>query len=170
MTTTTMTTTGRYCRTPSPIGQLLLVGDQGKLVGLFVADHDRSPAVEAGWIEDEDAFAEARRQLDEYFAGTRTDFDLDIDLAGTPFQVAVWQALLDVRYGETASYGEIAREIGRPAACRAVGAANGRNPISIVVPCHRVIGGDGTLTGYGWGTERKAWLLDHERAVMAAAR
>jgi methylated-DNA-[protein]-cysteine S-methyltransferase len=167
---TSTTTTGRYCLIPSPIGQLLLVGDQGKLVGLFVADHDRSPAVEAGWIEDEDAFAEARRQLDEYFAGTRTNFDLDIDLAGTPFQVAVWQALLDVRYGETASYGEIAREIGRPAACRAVGAANGRNPISIVVPCHRVIGGDGTLTGYGWGTERKAWLLDHERAVMAAAR
>jgi methylated-DNA-[protein]-cysteine S-methyltransferase len=167
---TSTTTTGRYCLIPSPIGQLLLVADRGKLVGLFVADHDRSPAVASGWIEDEDALAQPRRQLEEYFAGTRTDFDLDIDLAGTPFQVAVWQALLDVRYGETASYGDIAREIGRPAACRAVGAANGRNPISIVVPCHRVIGGDGTLTGYGWGTERKAWLLDHERAVMAAAR
>jgi methylated-DNA-[protein]-cysteine S-methyltransferase len=167
MTIQAPTTTSRYCRIPSPIGELLLVGDRGKLSGLFVADHRRSPVIGPGWISDDEPFEQPRRQLGEYFDGTRTEFELDMDLAGTPFQVAVWRALLEVGYGETASYGEIARGIGRPAACRAVGAANGRNPISIVVPCHRVIGGNGTLTGYGWGTERKAWLLDHERATRA---
>jgi len=102
-------------------------------------------------------------QLDEYFAGTRQDFNVALELRGSPFQVEVWTALQAIPYGETTSYAGIAGAIGRPAAVRAVGAANGRNPISIIVPCHRVIGADGSLTGYGWGVEHKAWLLDHER-------
>jgi methylated-DNA-[protein]-cysteine S-methyltransferase len=101
--------------------------------------------------------------LDEYFEGTRRDFDLTLELRGTDFQVAVWSALRAIPYGQTTSYSAIANAIGKPASVRAVGAANGRNPISIVVPCHRVIGADGSLTGYGWGVDRKAWLLDHEQ-------
>lgn len=149
---------------PSPIGDLLLVGRGDALVGLYVADHEHCPRVPTGCTRDDDAFEEARGQLDEYFVGTRRTFDLRVEpLGGTAFQRAVWRALLDVPYGETAGYGEIARRLGRPTAARAVGAANGRNPVSIVVPCHRVVGADGRLTGYGWGNERKAWLLDHER-------
>jgi methylated-DNA-[protein]-cysteine S-methyltransferase len=147
----------------SPIGNLLLVGRPGVLTGLYVADHDRCPAVAPEWVEDDDAFTDVRRQLGEYFEGTRRTFDVHTEPAGSPFQRQVWQALLDIPYGHTASYGDIARRLGRPTAARAIGAANGRNPISIVVPCHRVIGANGTLTGYGWGNERKAWLLDHER-------
>ena len=155
----------RYTTTTSPLGPLLLVGRGGALTGLFVADHDRCPPPGSGWVADDEALGDARRQLAEYFEGSRTRFDLAIDLAGTPFQLTVWHALLEIPYGETISYGELARRTGRPGAARAVGAANGRNPISVVVPCHRVIGGDGTLTGYGWGTERKAWLLDHEAGI-----
>jgi len=163
-TTTTLAPTAprSWARFPSPIGQLLAVGHDGVLTGLYVADHDRCPPVPSDWAEDDDGFQDARRQLDEYFAGTRRTFDLRIELHGSPFQRRVWQALLDVPYGHTASYGEIARRLGHPTAARAIGAANGRNPVSIVVPCHRVVGANGTLTGYGWGTERKAWLLDHE--------
>ncbi len=150
---------------PSPIGTLLLTGRDGVLTGLYVSDHDGAPEPDPGSVEDPDAFAEVRRQLEEYFAGTRRDFDLDLQLDGTEFQREVWQALLDVPYGQTASYRDIAMAIDRPTATRAVGAANGRNPLSIIVPCHRVIGADGTLTGYGWGTDRKQWLLEHERAV-----
>ena len=150
----------------SPLGPLLLVGRGGALTGLFLADHERCPPRPADWVEDDQAFADARQQLAEYFDGSRTRFELGIELEGTPFQVTVWRALLEVPYGETISYGELARRTGRPGAARAVGAANGRNPISLVVPCHRVIGGDGTPTGYGWGTERKAWLLDHEAGVL----
>lgn len=152
---------------PSPIGQLLLVGRPGVLNGLYVADHERCASVPPEWVEDDDAFADSRRQLVEYFDGGRTTFDLRIELHGSPFQRQVWQALLDVPFGHTASYGEIARRIGRPTAPRAVGAANGRNPVSIIVPCHRVIGASGTLTGYGWGPDRKAWLLEHEARVTA---
>lgn len=147
---------------PSPIGPLLAVGRSGLLTGLYVADHARCPAPPGEAARDDDAFEEPRRQLAEYFAGDRRTFDLRIELHGTPFQRRVWEALLEVPFGETASYGQIARRLGLPTAARAVGAANGRNPVSIVVPCHRVVGADGTLTGYGWGTERKAWLLDHE--------
>ena len=151
-----------YCFVDSPIGRLLLTGRAGVLTGLYVAEEDtgRTPPPDA--IEDEAAFDDVRSQLGEYFAGTRTEFDLNIELAGTPFQTTVWSALQEIPYGVTMGYGELARRIGRPTASRAVGAANGRNPISIVVPCHRVIGADGSLTGYGWGTDRKAWLLDHE--------
>lgn len=158
----------RYSRMPSPLGSLLLVGDGTGLHGLYMAEHDRCPGIESGWIHDDDALADVRGQLQEYFDGRRTTFDADVVLTGTPFQVTVWQALRDIPYGETISYGELARRIGRPSASRAVGAANGRNPVSIVVPCHRVIGGDGSLTGYGWGTARKAWLLEHENLVRTA--
>jgi methylated-DNA-[protein]-cysteine S-methyltransferase len=143
-----------------------LVGRAGALTGLFVADHERCPPASVDWVEDDATLADARRQVGEYFDGTRTRFDLAIEPSGTDFQLTVWRALLDIPYGETISYGELARRTGRPAAARAVGAANGRNPISVVVPCHRVIGGDGTLTGYGWGTDRKKWLLDHEASVL----
>ena len=105
----------------------------------------------------------------EYFAGGRTDFDVPLELAGTDFQRRVWSALRDIPYGETISYGELARRVGNPGAVRAVGLANGRNPVAIIVPCHRVIGADGSLTGYGGGLDRKAWLLDHEAANRAPA-
>lgn len=106
-------------------------------------------------------------QLGEYFAGHRVDFDLPLVPAGTPFQQKVWMALRDIPYGRTMSYGEIALELGQPTASRAVGLANGRNPLAVIVPCHRVIGSNGSLTGFGGGLERKRWLLDHERTVLA---
>ncbi|MCU1375133.1 MAG: methylated-DNA (protein)-cysteine S-methyltransferase [Actinomycetia bacterium] len=154
----------RYTHVDSPIGRLLLVGRPGRLAGLYVADHEGCRAPEPTWTEDAEPFAGVVAQLEEYFEGRRTVFDLDLELEGTPFQRTVWAALQDIPYGETRGYGQLARAIGRPTASRAVGAANGSNPISIIVPCHRVIGADGSLTGYGWGTERKSWLLDHERA------
>jgi len=113
----------------------------------------------------EATFTEARRQLDEYFDGLRSAFTLAVDPPGTAFQRAVWKALLEIPYGETTTYGALAAGLGRPQASRAVGAANGANPISIVIPCHRVVGAGGGLTGYGWGIEKKSWLLNHERAM-----
>ena len=109
------------------------------------------------------------RQLDEYFAGARTAFDVPVGFGGTPFQHDVWAALMTIPHAQTSTYGAIARRIGRPAAARAVGAANGQNPISIIVPCHRLVGAHGDLTGYGGGLERKAWLLDHERRIAGAS-
>jgi methylated-DNA-[protein]-cysteine S-methyltransferase len=154
----------RYRHLDSPVGRIRLTGrDDGVLTGLHLADHDRCPPAPADGARDETAFDGVREQLDEYFAGTRTEFDVPLALDGSPFQVEVWTALRTITYGETSSYAEIARMIGRPSAVRAVGAANGRNPISIIVPCHRVIGANGSLTGYGWGVERKAWLLQFER-------
>lgn len=152
-----------FTYTDSPLGSLLLVGRGDALAGLYLADHAKCPRVEAGWEERPEPFSDTRRQLAEYFDGTRVDFDVRLALAGTPFQAEVWNALRGIPYGETISYAELARRIRRPAAVRAVGSANGRNPVSIIVPCHRVIGHDGSLSGYGWGPERKAWLLDHER-------
>jgi methylated-DNA-[protein]-cysteine S-methyltransferase len=122
------------------------------------------------WVCDDAAFVEIRRQLDEYFEGQRKNFNVPLELHGSPFQVQVWTALRAIPYGQTASYAAIAQAVGRPAAVRAVGAANGRNPVSIIVPCHRVIGADGSLTGYGWGVERKAWLLAHERVCSQSVR
>jgi methylated-DNA-[protein]-cysteine S-methyltransferase len=115
------------------------------------------------WVPDDRAFPDAVQQLEAYFAGERTDFDLELSLAGSEFQRRVWQALLTIPYGETRSYGEIAEQIGASGAARAVGLANGRNPIAIIVPCHRVIGASGSLTGYGGGLERKQSLLELER-------
>ena len=122
------------------------------------------PVDGGAWTEDANAnpLPEAVRQLRDYFAGSRREFDLPLRLAGTDFQRRVWGGLTEIRYGETWSYGQLAKRIGNPKASRAVGLANGRNPISILVPCHRVIGADGSLTGYGGGLERKRWLLAHE--------
>ena len=150
----------------SPIARILLVGRSDHLTGLYL---DRDP--DPGWSPDVDGrLADVRRQVEEYFAGTRTAFE-DVPLApeGTPFQLAVWDALLEVGYGETASYADIARRIGRPTASRAVGAANGRNPISLIIPCHRVVGSSGSLVGYGWGVERKSWLLALEQRAQQLA-
>ncbi len=146
----------------SPIGPLTLAGTGRTLTHLLMADHAHAPD-RSGWQRDETAFADAITQLGAYFAGELTDFDLAYDLAGTEFQRRVWSALLTIPYGETRSYGQLAAQIGAPSASRAVGLANGRNPISIIVPCHRVIGSNGSLTGYGGGVQRKQALLDLER-------
>jgi methylated-DNA-[protein]-cysteine S-methyltransferase len=151
-----------YTRIESPIGELLLVGDGELLRGLHFQEGRRPMRVGNSWQRAEEPFAQARDQLGKYFAGERTEFELPAAGSGTPFQRRVWAALAQIPYGETVSYGELARRIGRPAAPRAVGMANGRNPISIVVPCHRVIGSDGALTGYGGGVERKRFLLELE--------
>jgi methylated-DNA-[protein]-cysteine S-methyltransferase len=150
--------TVRHTVVHTPIGPLLATAaDAGALSGLWF---DRAPA--DGSRRDDDAFAGLREQLDAYFAGDLREFDLPLAPAGTAWQRAVWDALADVPYGTTLSYGELAARLGRPSACRAVGAANGRNPISVIVPCHRLIGSNGALTGYAGGLERKAWLLQHE--------
>ena len=148
----------------SPIGRLLLTATGGALTGLFMEPSRKAPKALDGWAEDArvDPLAAAALQLTEYFAGARREFDLPLSFDGTTFQRRVWQELVEIPYGETLSYGQLARRIGNPTASRAVGLANGRNPISILVPCHRVIGADGTLTGYGGGLERKQWLLAHE--------
>jgi methylated-DNA-[protein]-cysteine S-methyltransferase len=149
----------------SPIGELTLASDGEALTGLYMADQRHRPELPAADRDDDAVLAAAREQLAEYFAGQRHAFDLPLRPAGTPFQRAVWDALREIPYGETAGYGELARRLGRPGAARAVGLANGRNPIAIVVPCHRVIGAAGALTGYGGGLERKRYLLELERAA-----
>jgi methylated-DNA-[protein]-cysteine S-methyltransferase len=164
-----MTSPTRYSYVDTPFGPLLLVGEAGMLTGLYVADHHRCPPAQAEWTVDDDLFTETRRQLQEYFDGARHDFDLPLRAGGTPFQQATWAALREIPYGETISYRELAETIGRPTASRAVGGANGRNPISLIIPCHRVIAADGTLGGYGWGLPRKSWLLDFEHGVLASA-
>jgi methylated-DNA-[protein]-cysteine S-methyltransferase len=157
-----------YTCVDSPIGELLLVGDGSTLHGLVMQDGRHPVAIDPAWERDDDAFADARRQLGEYFAGERTAFDVPVHLEGTEFQVRVWEALREIPYGTTISYGELARRVGRPTGARAVGAANGRNPVAVVVPCHRVIGADGSLTGFGGGVERKQLLLglESEQAGM----
>ena len=143
-------------RMDSPAGPLTIAEENGAIIrldfGEFGPMGERSPVLE-----------EAVRQLKEYFAGERREFTLPVDPRGTPFQKSVWRALCGIPYGETRSYGEIARAVGKPGACRAVGMANHRNPVSIIIPCHRVIGADGSLTGYGGGLERKRFLLRLER-------
>ena len=148
-----------YCYLDTPIGELLLAGEEDALamIGFPKGSMRREPEPE--WIYNEKPLAEASRQLREYFDGERREFDLPLRLGGTEFQVSVLEALQEIPYGETTSYGEIARRIGRPKAVRAVGAANGRNPIPIVVPCHRVIGSTGDLTGFGGGLDTKEALL-----------
>jgi methylated-DNA-[protein]-cysteine S-methyltransferase len=155
---------------PSPVGELMLTSDGGALTGLFMEEHGGGPRVgpQADWKREAAPFREAVAQLTAYFAGERHSFSVPLNAAGTDFQKAVWEALEAIPFGETRSYGEIAQQIGRPGASRAVGLANGSNPISIIVPCHRVIGANGTLTGYGGGLERKRWLLEHEGALAPA--
>jgi len=148
-----------YCYLETPIGELLLAGETDTLsmIGFPEGTMRRDP--EPDWIYNEQALAVASEQLQEYFAGKRKDFDLSLSLSGTEFQVSVLEALQGIPYGQTTSYGAIAKQIGRPKAVRAVGAANGRNPIPIVVPCHRVIGSSGDLTGFGGGLDTKEALL-----------
>jgi len=152
----------RYCETSSPVGRLLLVGDENGLRGISFQSGLHPAAVAEGWQRTEEPFREAIAQLDAYFAGRLRRFDLALAPEGTPFQQEVWSALTDIPYGETVSYSELARWIGRPAAPRAVGAANGKNPLPIVVPCHRVIGANGSLTGFGGGLAIKRRLLELE--------
>lgn len=158
--TTTYTTT-----IDSPVGPLLLTSDGTSLTRLLFAVEP-----DPYWSTDPcEVLDRAVTQLREYFAGERTEFDLPLDPAGTPFQLTVWQALRDIPYAETINYGQLATRVGNPRASRAVGLANGRNPISIVVPCHRVIGANGTLTGYGGGLDRKRTLLDLERRTAGVS-
>lgn len=154
----------------SPIGPLTIAGDDTAVTSLAMTDQTHPPPGQPEWRIDTQAFGEVASQLDEYFAGERRGFDVTVRLDGTPFQRSVWAALGEIPYGETTSYGEIARRVGRPGASRAVGLANGRNPVAIIVPCHRVIGADGTLTGYGGGLDRKRHLLDLERNRDVAQR
>ena len=149
---------------PSPIGLLQLHGTDAALTGVFMQNHRHEPAPTLEAVRDAAPFRAARGQLEAYFAGERREFSLALAPAGTAFQLHVWQALRAIPYGQTISYGELAHRIGNPRAVRAVGLANGRNPLSIIVPCHRVIGTNGTLTGYGGGLERKRFLLALESA------
>jgi methylated-DNA-[protein]-cysteine S-methyltransferase len=147
----------------SPIGPLTLAGKGRCLMHLWMVDQTYQPS-DSGWERHEDAFSDAVEQLESYFAGELREFDLELDLVGTNFQQRVWEALMTIPYGETRSYGQVAKQIGSPSAFRAVGRANGHNPIGIIVPCHRVIGANGSLTGYGGGLERKRILLGLERS------
>jgi methylated-DNA-[protein]-cysteine S-methyltransferase len=156
-----------YTYVDSPIGRLLLGTDGEALIRIDMDVPSRPPRDLESWRHDAGAgpLPEVARQLEEYFNAGRRTFDLPIRLLGTDFQRRAWKSLTEIPYGETRSYGEQARRIGSPNASRAVGLANGRNPIPIVVPCHRVIGADGSLTGFGGGIERKRWLLTHEGAL-----
>lgn len=151
-----------YCYIESPIGDLLLAGDDDALTMIGFPEGPMRREPESDWTHNDKPFAEATRQLTEYFAGERHEFDLPLRLNGTEFQLLVLDELQRIPYGETTSYGDIAKRIGRPKAVRAVGAANGRNPIPIVVPCHRVIGSGGALTGFGGGLDTKKALLQLE--------
>jgi methylated-DNA-[protein]-cysteine S-methyltransferase len=162
------------CELDTPVGRLTVVAsDKGVRAVLWDRDSEaeRTRAAASGAVPvdaaDHPVLAAAVVQLQEYFAGTRQEFDLPLDVVGTAFQRDAWRALQTIPYGSTVSYGEQARRLGNPKAVRAVGAANSRNPVSIVVPCHRVVGSDGSLTGFAAGVDVKAWLLDHERRVLA---
>jgi methylated-DNA-[protein]-cysteine S-methyltransferase len=153
----------------SPLGQLLLTGDGRSLTGLYLEGQKHFPQQTQNWQKAKavnPALNQAEAQLAEYFTGQRQRFDLPTEPAGTEFQRQVWLLLQQIPFGETCSYGELAKMLGKPTAARAIGAANGRNPISIVVPCHRVIALSGHLTGYAGGLTRKEWLLAHERATI----
>lgn len=153
----------------SPTGKLLLVADEGGLRLVSFAEGKTPARVEASWKKGSQLLREAVRQLRGFFAGELQQFDLPLAPDGTQFQQRVWNELQQIPYGETISYGELARRVGNPAASRAVGLANGSNPIAIIIPCHRVIGSNGKLTGYGGGLENKRWLLDFERSQLRLA-
>jgi methylated-DNA-[protein]-cysteine S-methyltransferase len=156
-----------YSTIESPIGPILVTGTDAGLTGLYTEGHVRLPS--APGERNDRVFLDVSRQLTEYFDGTRSAFELPLAPVGTPFQQRVWQALQRIPFGQQRTYGSLAAELGNPNASRAVGLANGRNPISIVVPCHRVVGSDGTLTGYAGGLEAKRWLLNHEARTGYAA-
>jgi methylated-DNA-[protein]-cysteine S-methyltransferase len=171
MTTSTAAADRTHVTMPSPVGPLTIVAEAGKIAALYMDAQRHAPGPDAfgppGDPADE-PFAAAAGQLSAYFAGQLTEFDLPLSPAGTDFQRQVWTGLQAIPYGKTVSYAELARRVGRPSASRAVGLANGRNPIAIVVPCHRVIGADGSLTGYGGGLDRKRFLLALERGPRGA--
>jgi len=166
-----------YDTMPSPVGELTIVADDVGLTGVYFEQHQHGHRHDGSWRHASEQRAgaasavleDARTQLEAYFAGALTTFALPLAATGTPFQTRVWSALREIGFGETINYAELARRVGNPAAVRAVGGANARNPIPIVVPCHRVIGADGALTGFGGGMERKRWLLQHERARGGAS-
>jgi methylated-DNA-[protein]-cysteine S-methyltransferase len=156
----------------SPVGPLTLVATDGALSGLYMEKQRHLPSEETfGAPDDPDTepFATVAAQLTAYFAGELTEFDVPLALHGTPFQERVWTALQGIPYGETTTYGDLAAELGSPTASRAVGLANGRNPVGVIVPCHRVVGSTGSLTGYGGGLDRKRYLLDFERKTRTRA-
>jgi methylated-DNA-[protein]-cysteine S-methyltransferase len=157
-----------YTHFGTPVGPVLLTSNGAALTGLYMTDPRYGGQVQANWIPEDTAspFREAREQLTAYFAGDLTDFTLPLVLSGSTFQRQVWEELMLIPYGRTITYGEIARRLGNPNASRAVGLANGRTPVSIIVPCHRVIGSNGRLTGYGGGLTRKAALLELEASVV----
>lgn len=155
-----------YRHIESPVGRLLLAGNDAGIHRIAFAAGKRASAPAPDWQPDAGVLAAVSRQLGEYFAGQRRAFDLPLVLSGTPFQRDVLAALCEIPFAGTRSYADVARAIGKPKAVRAVGAANGRNPLPIVIPCHRVIGADGSLTGFGGGIETKRWLLAHERALV----
>ena len=156
-----------YCYYDSPIGRMLLVGTEAELEELNFPNYTENKHVPREWTEDESVFTEPLRQLNEYFAGKRQEFNLAIAPQGTPFQQQVWRELCKIPFGETASYQTIAERMGKPKACRAVGMANGKNPLPIIIPCHRIIGKDGSMTGFGGGLALKRQLLDLERGPDA---
>lgn len=162
-----------FVRYAGPLGPMLLVAREGALSGVYFEGQKYEPPVRPEWRLDprHPVLQVAQTQLTEYFAGVRTRFDIPLAAAGTPFQLQVWSAIGGVAYGQTATYGEIALETGRPGSVRAAGAATGRNPLSVIVPCHRIIGSDGSLTGYAGGLERKRALLalEGEGALARAA-
>lgn len=155
----------------SPLGELTVVGNDGALIGLYFADHRRRPNQMTLGARVDTGFEDAARQLSEYFTGERTRFDLPLAARGDAFDHRVWDLLTEIPYGESRTYGDLARELGNPGLAQAVGAANGRNPLSIIVPCHRVVGADRALTGYAGGLERKRFLLElEETAEIKAGR
>ncbi len=158
-------TTRVYTTVDSPIGLLTLVAANGALAGVYMVEQRHRPAERTFGEPDAGPFGGVREQLAEYFAGARTTFDLPMALAGTQFQRRVWRELCEIPYGEKVTYGELAQRMGQPTASRAVGLANGKNPVSIVVPCHRVVGASGALIGYGGGLGRKQYLLELEERV-----
>jgi methylated-DNA-[protein]-cysteine S-methyltransferase len=159
-----------YDEIETPVGSLLVAADDAGLRRIHFPEEGRARRPESGWTRDPRPFARLRQQLEEYFAGRRRAFSLDLAPEGTEFQRETWRALTAIPYGETISYAELARRVGRPNASRAVGAANGRNPLPIVVPCHRVIGADGSLTGFGGGLPVKRALLELEGAACVVPR
>ena len=163
-----MTASRTHTLIDTPIGELTLVNTDGVLSGLYMVEHRPSPDRTSFGSRTTEGFDEARTQLDEYFAGERTRFTLPLAPAGTDFQRTVWAALAEIEYGTTCTYTAVAAAVGRPTAVRAVAAANARNPLCIVVPCHRVIGRSGKLTGYAGGLDRKRLLLDREAAFRRA--
>jgi methylated-DNA-[protein]-cysteine S-methyltransferase len=164
-----MTTTTCYSYIDCPFGRMFVQGDGQFVTGLFMPQHKGWRGPDASWRQSDASFTAVREQLAAYFAGERQQFDVPLKLAGTPFQQHVWRELVRIPFGTTITYGQLARRVGKPSASRAVGRANGRNPVSIIVPCHRVIGANGTLTGYAGGVDKKQWLLAWERSATVAA-